>query len=159
MRNKFDLTTINNTITNPHASRLQTLVQEKLTDDRLGTVVDKLLDKADKGDTKALDYLLTIGGFRQAAPQTVVVQQFYEAPQSPAAEPRRIVEAPTMSLSQRIIGYLGVAGVAKAAVIAEQLQIREAEIVRVLDDRPELFGVDEQGYFVIGQVKGKGKHR
>jgi len=152
MRNKFDLATINNTITNPHASRLQALVQEKLTDDRLGTVVDKLLDKADKGDTKALDYLLTVGGFRQPAPTTVVVQQFYqEVQQEP---PRQVTNiAAERKPLQMIVGLLGASDQLTPASIASQTGLPEADVIHELDAHPEVFAVHGNLYSLVSTRK------
>jgi hypothetical protein len=64
-------------VTNPNAERLRKLVQEKLTDDRMGKIVEQLAKKAEEGNVKALDYLLNIGGFMPSAPKTITVNQYY----------------------------------------------------------------------------------
>lgn len=64
-------------ITNPNAERLQKLVQSKLTDERMGKIIEQLAKKAEEGNVKALDYLLNIGGFMPSVPKTVTVNQYY----------------------------------------------------------------------------------
>ena len=64
-------------IVNPNAARLQKLVQAKLSDDRIGRIIEQLAAKAEGGNVKALDYLLNIGGFVPAAPKTVTVNQYF----------------------------------------------------------------------------------
>src|SRR3990167_7618405 len=73
-------------IVNPQAERLQLLVQEKLSDDRLGKIIEQLAAKAEQGNVKALDYLLNIGGFVPSAPKTVTVNQYYAGEQMVAQE-------------------------------------------------------------------------
>lgn len=112
-------------------------------------VIDKLMTKAEGGDTKALDYLLTLGGFRSQTPATVVVNQFIEnhEPQN------RVVLNGVVSPSRTIATYLSVSGAASPKAIADQTGLSEHEVIRVLDDHPERFGVDGINYFLVGQKR------
>lgn len=134
------------------SARLQQLVAAKLTDDRLGVVVDKLLSKAETGDTKALDYLLTIGGMKPGVPQQVVINNFYEGESSPTFE--RVIPATGAQPAtpwQQITTYLSVAGPSTAHVIADQVQLPVEQVIKILDGHPERFDVVGTTYSLKGQ--------
>lgn len=129
------------------SARLQQLVAAKLTDDRLGVVVDNLLKKADAGDIKALDYLLTIGGMKPVVPQQVVVNNFYEG----EADPPLVIRAGEPSPLQKITTYLSCAGPSSPEAIASQIDLPLDQVIKILDDNPTRFDVDGKLYRLKGR--------
>lgn len=123
---------------------MQGLVQSALGGDRLNKIVEKLAEKAEGGDTKALDYLLTIGGFKPAAPQAVVINQFVG--ESEPETQRVTVPNRSSSPADKVAAYLAVAGGAVPETIAEQLEMPVAEVVRALDGQPRLFACKGRVY-------------
>ena len=128
------------------AARLQQLVTSKLTDDRLGVVVDKLLSKAEAGDTKALDYLLTISGMKPTAPQQVTINNFYEGDPE---NPRTLVvsgEPGEATPEMKVTTYLSCAGPSSPEAIAGQVDVPVDQVIKILDDNPRRFDVDGKLY-------------
>jgi hypothetical protein len=119
-----------------------------LTDERLGGVVDNLLAKAEKGDVKALDYLLTIGGYKQVAPTSVTVNNFIGDDPEPITVKSRVVDWGEVD---QVCVFLSVSGPTTPEVISEQTKIPIPEIVRILDNNPNRFGVNGRSYFLKGQ--------
>ena len=137
-------------------SRLQKLVADRLTDDRLGTVIDCLVGKAEKGDTKALDYLLKLGGMTPQSPQQVTINNFYEGEQAPQPDYGRTIPgtgtpAQPATPYQQITTYLSVAGESTAHVIADQVQMHVCDVIKILDAHPERFDVRGAAYSLKGK--------
>lgn len=153
-RASCDLATIQASLPpSPQAGRLQKLVQDKLTDERLGAVVDRLMLKAEGGDTKALDYLLTLGGFKTTAPASITVNQFFDGELAEAPIPvanRAETRPPAATPLQAISLYLAHSGPQVPEVIASNLQLSTDDVVKVLDSHPTRFGVDGKQYFLNG---------
>jgi hypothetical protein len=150
-RNTMSLTAIKTQMSqtsNPAAERLQELVQSKLTQERLGVVVDKLLSKAESGDTRALDYLLTIGGMKSTAPQQVTINNFYEGE---SENPRTLVVEPGKATPEmQVTTYLSCAGPSSPVMIADQIGLPVDQVIKILDDNPRRFDVDGKLYRLKG---------
>jgi hypothetical protein len=146
-RNTMSLTAVKtqmSQVANPAAERLQALVQSKLTEDRLGVVVDKLLSKAESGDTRALDYLLTISGMKPTAPQQVTINNFYEGDtENPET---LVVERGEATPEMQVTTYLSCAGPSSAAMIADQIGLPVDQVIKILDNNPRRFDVDGKLY-------------
>lgn len=131
-------------VVNPAAERLQALVQSKLTEERLSVVVDKLLSKSEAGDTRALDYLLTISGMKPTAPQQVTINNFYEGdPENPRT---LVVEPGEATPEMQVTTYLSCAGPSSPEAIASQIGLPVDQVIKILDDNPRRFDVDGKLY-------------
>lgn len=120
-----------------------------MTEERLGVVVDKLLTKAESGDTRALDYLLTISGMKPTAPQHVTINNFYEGD---AENPQTlVVERGEATPEMQVTTYLSCAGPSSPEAIAGQIGLPVDQVIMILDDNPRRFDVDGKLYRLKGR--------
>jgi len=133
--------------------RLRAVIETKLTDESLGKIVDRFIDKASAGDEKAAEFVFALAGVSTTPqPMHVTLNQFNadgstssERLTPTASHPLAVSDAQRPPLD-RITIYLQASGPTIPAVLASELNLPPAEVVRLLDNHPERFAVKGREY-------------
>lgn len=116
------------------------MIASKVTDQRLGAIIDKQLELAEKGDRKAAEFVFKMcGGLN---PSKLVQNNYYYGPK---AGSRKGLRAKT-PLGNRIRQYLKKHGPTKPATLAVELEAGLDEIEAELIARPERFRKGPAGW-------------
>ena len=119
------------------------MIASKVTDQRLGAIIEKQLELAEQGDRKAAEFVLKMCGCLN--PSKLVQNNYYYGPKSKS---RKGLRAKT-PLGNRIRQYLLKHGPKKPATLAVELEAEPREIEAELAARPDRFRKGPAGWEAV----------
>ncbi len=123
---------------------LRTAVTKTITDERLQTILETQIRKAEDGDLKAAEFVLKLCGHGQT-PTKLIQNNYYYGPRS---KQRKALRAKTR-LGNRVRQYLLKHGPTKPAVLAVELEAEPEEIEAELAARPDRFRKGRNGWEAV----------
>lgn len=122
------------------------MIESRLTDESLGKIVDRFIDKAGEGDAKAAEFVFALAGISTTPQPTHITLNQFNADGSTSTE--RVAGAIEQHRQplDRITVYLQASGPTVPAVLARELDIPPIDVVQLLDAHPERFAVRGNQY-------------